>query len=161
MRDAEGVSNRDSFAFILSSFLQWHFLHFLSVEACHLDWVIFLFLSCLLVSSTFGEILGGLVIKNLPAMQETQVWSLGREGLLEKEMTTHSSIPAWKIPWTEEPGRLQRTHSNLNFLSFFFNTSGTWVSSLCKGHANCLYCSNFSICSPQVLVRLSFLLSCF
>ena len=40
-------------------------------------------------------------------MQETWVQSLGREDPLEKEMTTHSSILAWKIPWTEEPGRLQ------------------------------------------------------
>ena len=47
------------------------------------------------------------MVKNLPAMQETQVQSLGREDPLEKEMTTHSSILAWKIPWTEEPGRQQ------------------------------------------------------
>ena len=40
-------------------------------------------------------------------MQETQVWSLGREDLLEKEMATHSSILAWEIPWTEDPRRLQ------------------------------------------------------
>ena len=40
-------------------------------------------------------------------MRETQVQSLGREDLLEKEMATHSSILAWKIPWTEKPGRLQ------------------------------------------------------
>ena len=40
-------------------------------------------------------------------MQETQVQSLGREDLLEKEMATHSSILAWEIPWTEEPGGLQ------------------------------------------------------
>ena len=45
--------------------------------------------------------------KNLPAMQETQVQSLGQEDLLEKGMTTHSSILAWRIPWTEEPGGLQ------------------------------------------------------
>ena len=43
-------------------------------------------------------------VKNLPAMQETQVRSLGREDPLEKEMATFSSIVAWKIPWTEEPG---------------------------------------------------------
>ena len=48
-----------------------------------------------------------LVLKNLPAMQETQVWSLGQEDLLEKGMATHSSILAWETPWTEEPGRLQ------------------------------------------------------
>ena len=47
------------------------------------------------------------MVKNLPAMQETQVRSLGQEDPLEKEMATHSSILAWKIPWMEEPGRLQ------------------------------------------------------
>ena len=46
-------------------------------------------------------------VKNLSAMQETQVQSLGQEDPLEKEMATHSSTLAWKIPWTEEPGRLQ------------------------------------------------------
>ena len=45
-------------------------------------------------------------VKNLPPVQETQVLSLGREDLLEKEMATHSSILAWNIPWTEEPGGL-------------------------------------------------------
>ena len=45
-------------------------------------------------------------VKHLPTMQETQVQSLGQDDLLEKEMATHSSILAWKIPWTEEPGRL-------------------------------------------------------
>ena len=45
-------------------------------------------------------------LKRLPAMRETWVQSLGREDLLEKEMATHSSILAWKIPWMEEPGRL-------------------------------------------------------
>ena len=47
------------------------------------------------------------VVKNLPAMQETQVQSLGQEDPLEGEMATHSSILAWEIPWTEEPGGLQ------------------------------------------------------
>ena len=47
----------------------------------------------------------------LPPMRETQVWSLGREDPLEKEMVTHSSILAWRIPWTEYPGRLQSTGS--------------------------------------------------
>ena len=51
--------------------------------------------------------LGGSVVKNPPAKQETQVKSLGQEDPLEKEMATHSSILAWRIPWTEEPGRLQ------------------------------------------------------
>ena len=43
-------------------------------------------------------------VKNLPAMQETQIQSLGREDPLEKAMAIHSSILAWAIPWTEEPG---------------------------------------------------------
>ena len=47
------------------------------------------------------------MVKSLPAMWETQVPSLGWEDLLEKEIATHSTILAWKIPWTEEPGRLQ------------------------------------------------------
>ena len=46
------------------------------------------------------------MIKNLPAMQETQVPSLGGEDLLEKGMAIHSHILAWRIPWTEEPGGL-------------------------------------------------------
>ena len=45
-------------------------------------------------------------VKNLPAMKETQVQSLGGEDILEKEIATHSSIFAWRIPWTEETGRL-------------------------------------------------------
>ena len=51
------------------------------------------------------------MVKNLPAMQETQVRSLGWEDPLEKGMATHSSILAWTIPWTEDPGRLQSMES--------------------------------------------------
>ena len=51
------------------------------------------------------------MVKNLPAMQETQVQSLGWEDPLEKEMATHSSNLACEIPWTEEPGRLQSMQS--------------------------------------------------
>ena len=47
------------------------------------------------------------MVKNLPAMQETRVQSLGQEDTLEKEMATHSSVLAWRIPWTEEPSGLQ------------------------------------------------------
>ena len=59
---------------------------------------------------------GGSVVKNLPAMQELQeprVWSLGQENPLEEGMTTHSSILAWRIPWTEEPGGLQYIGSDM------------------------------------------------
>ena len=58
-----------------------------------------------------GTSLVAQLVKNLPAMQETQVWSLGQEGPLEKEMATHSSILAWEIPWTEEPSWLQSMES--------------------------------------------------
>ena len=54
-----------------------------------------------------GASLVAQMVKNSPVMQETRVWSLGREDLLEKGMATHSSILAWRVPWTEEPGRLQ------------------------------------------------------
>ena len=47
------------------------------------------------------------MVKNLPAMQDTWVQSLGQEDSLEKEMATHSNILIWEIPWTEEPGGLQ------------------------------------------------------
>ena len=58
-------------------------------------------------SLTAFRILLAQMVKNLPAMQETQVQSLGWEDPLEKGMATDSSILAWKIPWTEEPGGLQ------------------------------------------------------
>ena len=51
------------------------------------------------------------MVENLPAMQEIWVSSLSQEDSLEKRMATHSSILAWKVPWTEEPGRLQSTGS--------------------------------------------------
>ena len=54
---------------------------------------------------------GGLVVKNPPAVQEMWVRSLGQEDALEEEMAVHSSIFAWGIPWTEEPGGLQSVGS--------------------------------------------------
>ena len=59
------------------------------------------------VMCAFRHDLVAQLVKNLPAMKETQVRFLGREDCLEKEIATHSSILAWRIPWTEEPGRLQ------------------------------------------------------
>ena len=63
------------------------------------------------------------MVKRLPTMQETRVQSLGWEDLLEKEMATHSSILAWKIPWVEESGRLrsmgsQRVQTRLSDFTF-------------------------------------------
>ena len=64
---------------------------------------IFVVLYCILIRAS----LIAQLVKNLPAKQETRVQSLGQEDPLEKEMATHSSILAWRIPWTEEPSRLQ------------------------------------------------------
>ena len=64
------------------------------------------------------------MVKRLPAVWETWVRSLGWEGTLEKEMATHSSTLAWKIPWTEEPGRLQsmgsKSQTRLSDFTFTF-----------------------------------------
>ena len=73
------------------------------------------------------------MVKNLPGMQETWVQSLGWEGPLEKRMSTHSSILAWRIPWTEEPGWLQSMESQrvgsiyryYDMTQFFFKTHST------------------------------------
>ena len=66
---------------------------------------------CMQVPFSYSISLVDQTVKNLPAMQETQVWSLGWEDPLEKRVATLSSILAWKIPWTEEPGRLQSMES--------------------------------------------------
>ena len=58
-------------------------------------------------TAIIGASLVAQLVKNLPAMQETWVRSLGQEDPLEKETATHSSILAWEITWTEEPGRIQ------------------------------------------------------
>ena len=63
--------------------------------------LLFNMLSRLVLASLVAQ-----MVKHLPTMQETWVQSLGQEDALEKEMATHSSILAWRIPWTEEPGRL-------------------------------------------------------
>ena len=62
------------------------------------------------------------MVKNLSAMQATQVWSLGWEDPLEKEMVTHSSILAWRISWTEEPGGLQSMRSQRVWHDWVTNT---------------------------------------
>ena len=72
----------------------------MSIDAWIYLWAFLLWL--IMVTSLVAQ-----MIKRLPTMWETWVQSLGWEDLLEKEMATHSSILAWKIPWTEEPGRLQ------------------------------------------------------
>ena len=68
------------------------------------------------------------ILLPLPTMRETWVRSLGQEDPLEKEMATHSSTLAWKIPWTEEPGRLHTVHgvtkSQTRLSNFTFTTKG-------------------------------------
>ena len=63
------------------------------------------------------------MVKNPRAKQEIQIWSLGQEDSLEKEMAPHSSILAWRIPWTEKPGRLQPMGSH-NWATNIFHTFG-------------------------------------
>ena len=69
------------------------------------------------------------MVKHLPAMRESRVLSLGRQDPLEKEMVSHSSTFAWKIPWTEEPGKLQsmRSQKNWTWLSDVTFTFKVWV----------------------------------
>ena len=64
-------------------------------------------LSLRIPKTIVGSSLIAQLVKNLPAVQETRIQFLGWEDPLVKEMATHSSILAWRIPWTEEPGRLQ------------------------------------------------------
>ena len=68
-------------------------------------WYIYLYYIIVLITQLSSLV--AQMVKHLPTVRETQVQSLGWEDLLEKEMATHSSILAWKIPWMEEPGRLQ------------------------------------------------------
>ena len=73
-----------------------------------LSWVRLLALNIIMLSICYyGASLVTQMVKNLPAIQEAQVQSLGQEDPLEKGMATHFSILAWRIPWTEEPGGLQ------------------------------------------------------
>ena len=73
-----------------------------------------------------GASLVAQLVNNLPAVQKTQVWSLSWKDLLEKEMATHSSILAWKISWTQEPGGLQAMVSQRVGHDWTTNTYCTW-----------------------------------
>ena len=78
------------------------------------------------------------MVKCLPTMQEIQVHSLGWEGLLEKEVATHSSILVWKIPWMEKPGRLQSMGSQRVRHDWGTSLSLSWVWVLCLITQLCL-----------------------
>ena len=101
----------------------------------------------------FREGLVPQMVKNLPAIQETRVWSLGQEDPLENGMATHSSILAWRILWTEESGRLQSmglqrvrhdlvTNSSLRFTE---NWEEDWVISHVLCSHSCMASSVINI----------------
>ena len=101
------------------------------------------------------------MVKCLPTMQETRVQSLGLEDPLEKEMATHSSILALKIPWTEEPGRLQSMWSQRvghDRMTFFSPWGPLDFLSTCLGNDSLMTLLLKKIASP---VSVSFLLSSF
>ena len=85
----------------------------------------------------YGASLVAQTVKRLPAVRETRVRSLGREDPLEKEMATHSSILAWRIPWMEEPGRLQSTGSQ--------RIGHDWATSLSFPYTICV-CMYVQLC---------------
>ena len=80
------------------------------------------------------------MVKHPPVMQETRVQSLGQEDPLEKEMATHSCTLAWKIPWTEEPGRLQSMGSLESDMTERLHFSFS-LSCIGEGNGNPLQCS--------------------
>ena len=87
--------------------------------------------------SCYGASLVAETVKTLPAMQETRVQSLGQEDPLEKGMATHSSILAWEIPWTEEPGGLQSSGWHrvghdwaTNCFTFMLSETSIWSKSM-------------------------------
>ena len=82
----------------------WHYKTLMTVTLCSLTWSNFY---SYLINLNCVPVLVAEMVKKLPAMQETQVWSLGQEDPLEKAMATHCSILAWRIPWPKEPGGLQ------------------------------------------------------
>ena len=92
---------------------EWlHFLSFfIKVINCNVQTYSNVLSVWLSLMERYSKTLGAQMVKHLPTMREAPVRSPGQEDPLEKEMATHSSILAWKIPWTEEPGRLQSTGS--------------------------------------------------
>ena len=94
------------------------------------------------------------MVKNLPSMQET-VWSLGWDDPLEKEMAPYSSILAWKIPWTEEPGAKSQTwlSNNTSIMQLdlgFEPKSSYWKARVILRILSCLPVHYFSKCGPWV-----------
>ena len=99
------IDERSSFSSPLPTYIIIFYFSYSSYVGSDIS-VWFLFVVPLWLIITRASLVAQMV-KHLPTIRETQVRSLGREDPLEKEMATHSSILAWKIPWTEDPGRLQ------------------------------------------------------
>ena len=92
-------------------------------------------------------------------MQETQVWSLGGEDPLEKEMATHSNILAWEIPWTEEPGGLQSLGSQKVGHDWVTNTH-TWELERIKTGLYCLLANTVFTLGFKIKLILLFVSEC-
>ena len=103
-------------------------------------------------------------VKSLPAIQETRVLSLGQEDPLEKEMATHPGILAWRIPWTEEPGRLQPmgvirvghdlatkspTKLNINKNQAEMKNTITDIKNILEGIGTSLVVQGLRLCAPN------------
>ena len=114
------------------------------------------FLHLMIFNILRGDSLVAQTVKNLAAMQETCVWSLGWEDLLEKGMDTHSSILAWRIPWTEEPDRLQSMglqrvrHDWATSLSLSHYYSGSQEADILHAASHIFQCSSNHFSSRHI-----------
>ena len=96
-----------SYAICMFTFLLWNIVNNYN-SLCNCQFFIFMYMCLIFVGTRFvGASLVAQTVRNMPAIQETRVQSLGSEDSLEKGMATHSSILAWRTPWTEELGWLR------------------------------------------------------
>ena len=109
------------------------------------------------------------IVKALPAVQETPVWSLGWEDALEKGMTTHSSLLAWRIPWTEEPGGLQSMElpmvgcdwvTGTHFATSLLQTQAIFSVPLCRQASQNLFPLTYLFSNPSFRFFSVFLDAC-
>ena len=103
------------------------------------------------------------MVKHLPAVQETWLWSLGWEDSLEKEMATHSSVLAWRIPWTEEPGGLQSMEPQRVDTTKWLTHTQAVLSLFCVGVRVCWFtrgCPTFWTPLAEETVVVSTVYSC-
>ena len=127
-----------SYAMCMFTFLLWNIVNNYN-SLCNCQFFIFMYM-CLIFFGTrlVGASLVAQTVRNMPAIQETRVWSLRSEDSLEKGMATHSGILAWRIPWTEEPGGLQSGSQRVGHdwatdtFTFTLRATGYW-SAICNG----------------------------